>query len=517
MQLLSRIFGAPSTYELRALAMQPLKELHPRELYELLEAYYENNGLYDYMSYTMHASAIWKEALKSLRNPAGRVTEFYPMHLWPGTLPEALPIVTDNQRIVEAIQQVWKWSNWAANKQLAARWLALYGDMFIKVAQSDDLGQVYFQLIEPEYVTSFDKDHRDFLTYIRVDIPRTQREADGSLRHYTYTEVWDKPAVSFRAWEHERGPDDSVEQLGRPILERVLAPGNGPDFVGVDFVPFVHAKFRDIGDERGVGAFTLSLDKIDEVNRKATRLAQMIFRYNKALFALRANGVDASGRPLPAPRIGGATGDAGAGDTIELGDDRLLRLPGTSELQSLVPPVDYQAHLDALKADLDELEQDLPELTYYRLRETGNLSGRALQLLLAPAIKKAEEARGNAEAALIRANEMALSIGANAGIFSGIGAYESGDFEHHFQKRDVLPISDIEQAEESKLYVEMGVPLKTALRRQGWSEADLEQLAADQQAQQAAQQETLAAAVLKAQRAMDAGAQSNGVEAVQPV
>lgn len=515
MNVLSRIFGAPSTYELRAVATAPLKELHPRELYQLLDAYYQNNGLYDFLALAMHTAAIWKEALKPLRNPAQRVVEFYPMHLWPGTLPDALPIVSDNQRIVEPIQRVWKWSNWGTNKQLAARQLARLGDLFIKVTQTEDLTQVYFQLIEPKYVTAFEVDHRGFVTYIRVDIPRTRRSGDG-LKHFTYTEVWDKQTALFRAWEHDKGAEDDIDQLGQPLIRRALAAGPGPDFVGVDFVPFVHAKFKDIGEERGVGAFTLALDKIDEANRKATRLAQMIFRYNKALWALSANAMDISGRPLPAPRIGGASGDPGDGDTITLGDDRLIRLPGTSKLESLVPQIDYQAHLDSLKADLEELEQDLPELTYYRLRETGNLSGRALQLLLAPAIKKAEEARGNAETALARADEMALTIGVNAGIFKGIGSFEAGEFSHSFQKRDVMPVSDADLADEAKVYVDMGVPLKTALRRQGWSEADLKQLEADQAEQSEKEKETLAAAVLRAQRAMDSGAASTGLETGTP-
>lgn len=521
MKLLSRIFGAPSTFQMRVAALLPaMQALHPREMYKLLDAYYLNNGLYDYLQQALYEEGVWKEALKPLRNPAKRVVEFYPAHLWPGSLPDALPIKTDNRRIIEPIQQIWRWSNWGANKQLAARQLAKYGDLFIKVSQTESRDQVYFQLIEPEYVSEFDADHRDYLTYIRVDIPQLVREG-GETKSYTWTEIWDKSRMTFRAWRHTKGPGADEEQLGRPRLERVLAPAPGGEdsdqYVGVDFVPFVHGKFMDIGEDRGAGAFTLALDKIDEANRKATRLSQMIFRYNKALWAIRANAMDPTGRPMPAPRIGGATGDPGSGDTLELGDDRLLRLPGTSELHSLVPNIDYQAHLEALRADLQELEEDLPELIYYRLKDkTGDPSGRALQLLLAPAVDRALEARGNAETALIRANQMALTMGMNAGLFGDIGDYEAGDYEHSFIPREIMPLPELEQAEESKIYVEMGVPLKTALRRQGWTEADLQLLEKDQEEQRGREQETLAAAVLRAQRAMDSGQASNGLEQGNP-
>jgi hypothetical protein len=491
-----------------------MQALHPRELYKLLDAYYLNNGLYDYLQQALYEEAIWKEALKPLRNPAKRTVEFYVAHLWPGALPAALPIKADNARIVEPIQQIWKWSNWGANKQLAARWHAKYGDLFIKVSESTARDQVYFQLIDPQYVSDFDTDHRDFMTYIRVDIPQ-QKRVNDEIKSYTWTEVWDKATSSFRAWEHTKGIDAEIDQLGTAQITRTLAPGEGDEFVGVDFVPFVHAKFMDIGEDRGAGAFTLALDKIDEANRKATRLAQILFRYNKALFALKANMMDSSGRPLPAPRVGGASGDPGDGDTIELGDDRLIRLPGMSELQALVPNIDYSSHLEALKADLEELEVDLPELMYYRLQDkTGSPSGRALQLLLGPAIARVEEARGNAETALARADSMALTMAQNAGIFTGLGDYAAGDFEHSFTERDVLPLSEFEQAEESKTYVEMGVPLKTVLRRQGWTQADMEQLEKDLAEQRQNEKTDLATAVLNAQRAMAAGEASNGLEQV---
>jgi hypothetical protein len=480
-------------------------------LYQLLDGYYLNNGLYDVVAQALYEASIWKEGLKGLRNPAYRVVEFYVAHLWPGTLPEALPIKTDNARIIEPIQQIWRWSNWATRKQLAARQVAKYGDEFIKTVSTGD--QVYLQLIEPGYVTEFETDHRDFITYIHVDIPQTRRNDDGKIEAYTHTEVWDKNASLYRRWEHDKGPGAGLGTLGPAKETRELSN------FGIDFVPFVQAKFKDIGEDRGAGAFTLALDKIDEANRKATRLAQMIFRYNKPLWALRANAMDPTGRPLPPPRFGGESGSGADGDTIDLGDDRLLRLPGQSELQSLVPELDYQAHLDALKADLEELEEDLPELAYYRLQnKAGDPSGRALRLLLQPATDRVVEARGNVEAALARANAMALTMTSQARLpgFRDIGNYAAGDFEHSFAERDVMPLSELEKAEESKLYIEMGAPLMTVLRRQGWSKADLTQLEQDRQAEQERQKQSLAAAVLNAQRAMDSGEASDGLEGMAP-
>src|SRR5688572_22777452 len=133
----SRVAGALGLYGQRPAQVLPLRgsvnTATAADLYRILRAYYVSNSLYDVLRDILRRQAIWSEALKPIKNPAYRVVEFYPSHLWPGTLPDALPIVAKKKAIVKPIQQVWTWSNWGAKKQVAARHLALYGDLFIKV------------------------------------------------------------------------------------------------------------------------------------------------------------------------------------------------------------------------------------------------------------------------------------------------------------------------------------------------------------------------------------------------
>jgi hypothetical protein len=470
----------------------------PAAMYMMLELYYYNNGMYDAIQQELYAQAIWTPGMKGLHNPSHRVVEFYPAKIWPGALPGALPIISDNQAIVEPIQQAWKWSNWGAKKQMAARWFALYGDWFVKVVahlnENGETDRVYLQQIKPQYVTEFKEDERGFLVFIRLDIPQVSRDKKDP-QPYTHTEVWDKASGTYRVWKNKYGADARLEQLGEPVVSKEIAE------FGIDFVPFVHAMFQDVGDERGVGAFVHSLDKIDEVNRQVTRLHQMIFRYNKPLNAISANDKDAQGRPLPAPKVGDQDGK------FRWGDDDLVLLPGMSKLESTVPPINYEAHLKAIQAQMDELEKDQPELKYYRLMELGgNISGRAIRLMLSDANDKVLEVRGNLETALIRANQMMLTMGVNAGLFSSnIGSYEAGDFEHRFAERDVFPLSDMDVAEVVKADVDAGIPLVTSLRWRGRSEEELEQMAKDKKAQQEEEAATLGQAMLKAQRNFDAG------------
>ncbi len=446
----------------------------PREMYRLMYSYFLNNGLYDSLHDYLAKVNGDTESLRPLRNPANRVVEFYATHLWPGSLDEAFIIHAERDAIVEPIQQVWEWSNWAARKQVAARWYSLYGDMFIKIAQTADRERVYQQLIAPEYVTEFDTDERGYLTYIRLDVPQTRRDGDDEIE-YTRTEVWNKPENSYRLWEHTQGEDTELGQLGTPKEALAITE------FGIDFVPFVHAKFRDIGEDRGLGCFEHCIDKIDEANRVATRLHQMLFRHHGGTWTVEADIVDKANRPIPPPKF-----EKNADDEIELGNETIIPLPSGWHLQSLVPNIQYTAALDILNAHMAELQQDLPELAYYTIREHSDLSGRAIRLLLSDVIDRVKEARDNAVSCFVRANQMALTIGKVAGVFRrGIGSYKAGDFEHTLELPDALPLTEIEQLETLAAKKELfGLATRRLLEEHGYTEDQIAEILkeiADQQ------------------------------------
>lgn len=496
---MTRLLESPQMYWARIALGSSLaggQTVPDTQMYDMLELYYLNNGLYQAVQQALYEEGIWTYAMMGLRNPAHRVVEFYVSKLWPGKLPGALPIVMANKKAAKAIEQVWTWSNWGANKQVACRWLATYGDWFVKVATKagadGGVEQVYLQQIKPTYVVDFEADHRGYLTMVRFDVPQ-EKVVEGVKVSTMLTEVWDKQTQAYQVWEHKREKGTALRELGQAKETRSF------DEFGIDFVPVVHGKFVDVGDKRGLGAFTHALDKIDETNRMATRLHQMLFRYNKAVWALKANAVDGSGRPLPPPRLG-------TSDSQEIGDDELFKLPGNSSLEAMVPDIKYEAALAILQAQMQELEADLPEMAYYRLRELkGELSGRAVRMLLSDAVDRVLETRGNAETALARANAMALTIGQNLGLFSGLGSYEAGDFEHSFGERPVIELTDMEEAEAVRNETESGVPLVTSLRRHGWTEDELKQMAKDREAEKALEEANLGQAMLAAQRRFNAG------------
>lgn len=511
MKVLTALFGGGAAAALRTniQASTVASELPYSAVASLLWSYYLSNGVYDELK--LAGYFLDDDQLKSLRNPAQRVVKFYADTIWPGALPDALPLdLMGNDQLQEPIADLWKWSNWQSNKQILTRWTAVLGEAYIKIAQPERKERVYMQNIRPEYVPDgeVDFDAQGNITYIRVNVPQTIRDGED-VEYKTHTEVWDKSAGTARLWLHDKGEETAVSRLGNPYAEHGLK-----ETWGIDFIPFVRAVHMDIGDDRGVGAFLLSLDKIDEANRVATDLHAQLFRHNKPKWALKANMVDGpTGRPLPPPNIATSTGSDGTQE-VDLSGEKFLKLPGMSSLESMVPDLNYAEHLSVLQDHMAELENDLPELRYFRLQEASDLSGRAIRLMMKPAVASALEVRGNLEDALVRAQKMALTIGQNAGIWTGLGDYDSGSLEHGFHERPVLDGGRADEAETWQAEVNAGLPLITALRRSGWTDDMIEELEADFAQQSAMQNSGMAASLLAAAARFDAGQNGQGVATV---
>ena len=439
-----------------------------RQYYRMLNAYYLGNGLYDYINQQLQATKTTSHPLKSIRNPSWRVVEFYASKVFPGALPDALPMEVENEAVELAIRQIWQWSNFSTVKQKWIRWFAIYGDWYLKVStKGDPVTSVFMSIIKPEYVTDQEVDERGFLTYIRIDVPIWDEEADESTQ--THTEVWDKETQTVRVWTHAAGIDAKVDELPDPDVSMTFEQSHG-----ADFIPIVYQPFRDDGAGRGSGAYSAQLEKIDEANRQATRLAQILFRYNRAIWAATSTGTDTSGRPLPPISMAGMLEDDG---TVKIGDDDVLALPSQADLKPLVPNINYGDALAVLESQLQELNKDLPELAYYELRGLRDVSGRAVQFLLDDMISRVLEARGNVESALFRIHAMALTIGQNANVFSGLGTFEEGAFEHKFIERSVLPEDKQGLATLIQTYTSSGATIFAAAKAAGLTDAEATALA----------------------------------------
>jgi hypothetical protein len=452
-----------------------MEDMGVAEVDALLEAYYDNNGLYSDVQALAYQQGLWIPGMLPLRNPCHAVVEFYVAKVWPGQLPTALPIITSeaNKKIIEPIQKIWKWSNFSIKKSLAARWFSLYGNWFARVQTKEGPdgkpNRVIIRSVKPSYATEFEVDDAGNIYYIRLDFPPKKKDA---LNGQYLTEVWDKDKQTRTVYDNAQGPSAKISNL----TVRETTPFTK---MGIDFIPIVHAAFFDSGEARGLNCFQHALDPIDEANRQASRLHQLIFRYNKPTTGIFANSVDASNRPLPAPRILGEAGTQASDGSETTSDEDIRYFPGHSDMKHMVAALDYANHLQTISDQMGQIEQLLPELTYYRLLAMGTPpSGEAAITLLDAAISRVMEARGSMESALERADSIALTLASNAKLkgFENVGNYADGDFDHTFAPRPVMRISGLTAAQTLGEEVKATVPLIVAAQRAGWSQDDLEKL-----------------------------------------
>ena len=426
---------------------------------------YDYNNLYDalYALYNNDDAIIEDDTTRRLRTVVNRSVEFYASKMIPG---KEMKVTSESTDVQAAIEQVIKDSNIGNNKPAMIRGFSLYGDSFIRVR--GDKESTYLEDISPFFVTDFEEDSRGFLTYVRIDIP-TLADNDTPVN---YTEEWDADAQTFRSWEAATSRTTPIKELGQPSESMSFSE------MGIDFIPIVHTKFKDNGDPRGQGCVYHALDKIYEANRVATRLHDLLFAFGEPVFVASANATDNQGRPLPAPRVEAVATSAPSGITGVVGEliGRMIKLPGLTTLNSLIPNIDYADALLILNAQMEEIEKDLPELRWYSLSPTEQAasSGTALKTLLGAAVDRANEARNNFLSSLSRAFEMALTIGIYNGIFpASLGTFDSGDFDHELHVDSAWGESVDEKAATMAALTGAGVPARAAMKLAGFTDQQI--------------------------------------------
>lgn len=450
-----------------------LKNMSWRQLYERYEEYYENNDLYNNILGNAMRNGVWVENMKSLRNPANRSVEFFVNKISTTKISASC----DSDELRQAIEAIYKKGNLENQKRPAFRSFSIYGDLFYK-AESPELGQVpYPLLIDPNNVTDFELDDRGNVVKIRIDTPVEENYNKKMYR----VEMWTKEYLWV--WYIENSPFVPDDELGDPDEYYTTAE------MGFDYVPFTYASFRKGKHKRASNAFRHAILKIDESNRSVTQLHQNLFRYNKPKFMVTSNMVDSMGREIPAATLEESENEGTTQSKTDWKDEEILYLPGMNKLESLIPNINYADALAILNAMMTEIEQDLPELRYYSIKDSG-ISGKAITNLLAGALDRAQEARDNYSQALIRVTEMCVDMGIYSGAFSStIGTYANGDFNHTVELGPMIVVEKSEMAATLKSLTDAGLPLAFSMKQLGFTQEQIqealdEKQKEDQQSQQ---------------------------------
>jgi hypothetical protein len=434
-------------------------DLEKNELLEKLDHLYEQNGYYDRHKVYLKSDGTIHEhtnRVKNLRISVNRSVEFYVSKL-------AVPITINhkNQNLVDAANLFLKNSNFLASLSPMLRKYSLHGNVFAKVVASE--GKVYFEVIDNRNISAFKLNSRGFITEIRIDVPYIE---DGM--QWYYTEFWQKNDGYngyFSTWNHQLGINADLERLGNPNVAEFLP------VLGLDYCPFVQIKWKDIGYPLGVGCVAHVLDKLDEANKLSTSIDNHLLNPKIAITAPAVTN-DGTGRSVP-PRLGN-------NQKLKDNETQFIDLPNGQQA-TMIPMMEFDKALAVLQSLLDEIQEDCPELKYYSMKD--QLSGRAIQLLLAGAIDRAKEAQGNFLQGLTRIIQIGLSLMNFWGLANNIGTYENGDFDFTLTVPQMFESSLGENATILKDLVASSMPLASSLKLLGFSDEKIAEILLDRQSE----------------------------------
>lgn len=384
---------------------------------------------------------------RAIYNPAHRLGDFWQTHLWGGTLDAtdgiagdggALPIITDDDVLRGAIARLWQDSNWQVNKDIVSLWGATLGDVILKVIDDTERGQVYLNLIHPSTVSELVRDARGNVK--GYEITETRADPRGGSRDVTYTET------------AERDGDNVVY---RTYLNNDLYAWNNIAsewFEPYTFIPMVSIQHDNVGLSWGWSELHAAMSKMREVDDQASKISDHIRKYVDP--AWLATGIQKAGTT---PTV---THSASSTTRPEPGREEMKMLYGPvgADIKPFVAPLDLPGALQHVTNLLSSLEDDYPELRVEKLRLTGGLTGRAMQLAQQPAEAKVLKRRAGYDDALRRAQQMAIAIGGWRGYdgYKGfnLDSYKAGKLDHAIGSRTVFQTTKADQLEEDKLFWE---------------------------------------------------------------
>lgn len=437
---------------------------------------------------------------RNIFSPVYKLTEFWTSHIFGGdldpdagdgqTVPSAIPIVTDDDRLRKVIAQLWRDSNWQSRKSILTRGASLMGDYFIKVIDDPIGKRVWLDVVHPGHVKWAQFNPRD-----------------GSITDYILeTERFIPNTQSLKGWNPSVNPKDlliqtiynevATAQSGRLVYQTYqnYSPYNwrgrtrdgselptqwSPPY---DFVPMVQVQHININMNWGIGEPHCMVSKVFEIDGAGSTLSDSQRRQLNGPWFITGMGT-LGGRRGAAQ---GMTADLAApqptlGNPKKGKDDLPFVYAPTG---ATATPLTYDMNMDGANAFIAALKHDIrenwPELGMDDW-STGDTSGRAIRISREAIETKVLQRRAAYQHAMVEAHKLAIRIGVIQG-YPGFEAFtiadlDNGAIEHTIGKspifsNDVADDLDL-QAQfwmVGKAAVDAGTPLSFWLKEQGWTD-----------------------------------------------
>jgi hypothetical protein len=329
-----------------------------------------------------------------------------------------------NQRILDPISRIYRWSNLNERKESLQYWCALHGAVGLRI-EAPTSGRdgrelapaqrkVRIRPIHPREIVDFNEDGEGNIE----DVLLEYSVLEGGLG-----EDRDDDTTTYREIL-------SRDRLIKKREEQTIF--DEPNALGL--CPFVLLRQKDVGSQFGCPAHYGTEQQLHLINWLLTRTSISVDRHVFAKWLAAASGA----KP----------------ETFDMGDTSVAYVqmaPGDTRpmLEAVVAKLDFIGIERLLLFFIAHLRQRQPELVLSALEAMSGQSGETIAKLLIPIEERILAARTHYERAIVKATQHALSWGIVNGIWdigTGTGskeaaddAYEKGLEEFQFNERGALP------------------------------------------------------------------------------
>ncbi len=416
-----------------------------RTVYDLWQQYFDNN-VYDRTSEGGSRDLInaalgnaYSADISGLYNPVSEVVDLY-LHIFGGSFGDEIRAESDTAATLEALAQIWEWSNLNIEKRRICRMPATYGLCGLRIVARDDIDpakrRVYIKAEHPNTIRDMILDDRGNVETIQLEYDITAGLAEDA-ETLTIRELLEKDRIqTWRVNGSIVQPFDIGGFIadGMPVKEiNTYAREQGADYPNaLGVTPYVICYHDQGNDEWGRNCFYKARGAIDRYNSLISHTDIQVHETVRTVWLIAAAGAppvefDFSGRK------------------VIFVDQRQGGTPPLA--QPLVADLDLAGAIAQSKVQLDAIEDKLPELKATAGRFLSGQSGETVAQLRKPAEEKIQAARDLSEDALIRAQKIALSwgvllelwnLGTGFGRDAADAAFREGLEDHKFNKRPLL-------------------------------------------------------------------------------
>ncbi len=349
-----------------------------------------------------------------------------------------------NTRIVRPMLDVLEWSSLQTEQSTIARRAALYGVCLLVVVDEYDpetpaASKVRIEVRHPGELVKWRFDRFGNLKYALLETTEKEMDDRGDETSYTYGRLYTPTQyITYRDGNEYAFPTNPG--IGNRRVSRWPNPHG--------FVPI-----RVVHHERGEGEFGSNawysiIEPLSEINLRTSQVGGNIGQHFSPAYFVR-------GMSPPRNDDGTVADVARSGIWYSTNPD--------ADAKPLVASLQYEGVMDAYVGRLWAHIVDVqPELLITELaRKSGELSGVAVQKMMTGLIKRADAAQDNYDTEIVKALQMALSMGKDIGGtgqdiwalrgYGDIGEYRAVDTAQNFEatthRPPVFGLSELELLE----------------------------------------------------------------------